>query len=43
MSFFFFSRHVHHMPHALGGKKRESDTLELELEMLVCHYVGAGN
>lgn len=28
---------------ACGGQKGESDPLELELEMVVSFYVGAGN
>lgn len=43
MSFFFFSCMYLICLTPWGGKKRESDTLELELEMLVRHYVGAGN
>lgn len=30
-------------PGALGGKNMASDTLELELEMIVRHQVSAGN
>ena len=28
---------------AYGGQKRTSDSLELKLEMVVSHFVGAGN
>lgn len=28
---------------AFGGQKRASDPLELKLQMVVRHYVGAGN
>jgi hypothetical protein len=31
------------MPGALGAQKRASDLLELELQMVVSHLVGAGN
>lgn len=31
------------VPHTLGGKNKGSDTLVLELKMLISHYVGAGN
>jgi hypothetical protein len=31
------------VPSALGGQKRASDPLELELQMVVSHNVAAGN
>jgi hypothetical protein len=31
------------VPDALGGQKRASNPLELELRMAVSHHVGAGN
>ena len=31
------------VPGVCGGQKRASDTLELELEVVVSHCVGAGN